>query len=118
MHFVITITSLSYDGGNYLSYTANGVRNDHTSNVSTYSSSIQVGQTSGAMPTPFEFCSNEFIYKLLADDMYANHCAQFSLSPTDPITDPTTFVFLGLSIVGPFVYTAPAPEFVQVSPNK
>ncbi len=110
MNFVITITSLSYAGNStQILYTANGVRADNISNISTYSNSIQINNSFNA----FEVSSNEFIYKLLADDMYTNYCATFSLTP-----DPTTFVFLGLSIAGPFMYTPYQPEFVQVSPNK
>jgi hypothetical protein len=36
-HLSLTLTSLSYDGSVYLSYTATMIRSDNTSNVFTYS---------------------------------------------------------------------------------
>lgn len=102
MHFTITFTSLLYDGNDYLSYTVNGVRSDNPTSVSTYSSSVQVG-TAGAYPTaPFDTENNKFIYQIIAADVYTSYCSYFSFSQ-----DPVNYIFLGLSIVGPFKLTLP-----------
>jgi hypothetical protein len=66
----------------------------------------------GQQGYPFWDGNNANVYQAIAVDAYPAFCAHFSLTQ-----DPVSYVFLGLGIAGPFVFTVPpAPQFVpQIS---
>lgn len=103
MHFSINITNITYDGDNYITYDATLIRSDNVSNVLNIISQVENIQE----PLLHDFDNQNVIYQRIAETCYNLFCVNFSLSQ-----DVVSYIFLGLSITGPFKLTY--PKFVKI----